>query len=289
MIPPWPEGSERASAEIRIRYEDISQDGRLLLEVAPHGLGDAIWRTLMVKHPVASIMAKHRIVPVLSRIKLEGGDGPHSVAGGMEGTGTFQLARSKDRIFLNMWCDLAAPVGHTYGPRPDAGAPKVMAARVFAEHIMTRLFAPPAERRVTELPGLGVPEAEYDYQPPEQVVQIPEGARPLDDGFVLDPARLAFGLIHTDSNQHVNSLVYLRIFEEAVLRRLHALGKGGKLLSRRLDIAYRKPCFAGDVVRIGVRAYERDGVIGAVAVLAPEGPEPLAGARPCAFVRMELT
>jgi hypothetical protein len=297
LIPPWPEGEPRAHAPIGIRYEDISQDGRLLLEVAPHGLGDAVWRHLMPTHPLSASLKQHGIVPILTRLCVEGGEGPHSVAGGMEASGTLQLAHSVDeagvvdRVFLNMWCDLSAPVGRTYGPRADANAEKKVAARVFAEHVMTRLFAPAGQRRVVEIPPPytpAVPPVRYESRSYEKVIEIPEDAKALDQGFVADAAPLAFGLIHTDSNQHVNSLVYLRIFEEAVLRRLHAHGKGRGVLSRRLEIAYRKPCFAGDVVRVGVRAYEREGKVGAVAVLVPEGPDALAGARPNAYVRMEL-
>jgi hypothetical protein len=65
----------------------------------------------------------------------------------------------------------------------------------------------------------------------------------------------AFGLDHTDSNQHVNSLVYPRLFAEAALRRLAELERPRRLLIRALDIAYRKPSFAGDRVRIHTRLF----------------------------------
>ena len=80
-------------------------------------------------------------------------------------------------------------------------------------------------------------------------------ARPAGGADALDRASpdetlIVFGLVHTDSNQHVNSLVYMRLFEEAVLRRFAALGLPEPVLARRLEIAYRKPCFAGDRMHV---------------------------------------
>ncbi|HEY2736341.1 MAG TPA: hotdog domain-containing protein, partial [Polyangiales bacterium] len=89
--------------------------------------------------------------------------------------------------------------------------------------------------------------------------------------FVVDECPIQFGLTHTDANQHVNSLVYARLFEEAALRRLHALGEGTALLGRRIELNYRKPCFAGDRMRFAVRSYRRQGELGATGFLAPEG------------------
>ena len=67
----------------------------------------------------------------------------------------------------------------------------------------------------------------------------------------MDPTPLPLGLAHTDANQHVNSLVYPRLFEEAVLRRLATLGKPTALLTRRAEVAFRKPAFAGEVLTRG--------------------------------------
>src|SRR5205823_12900006 len=49
-----------------------------------------------------------------------------------------------------------------------------------------------------------------------------DGARALDEVAPDDFAE-TFGLVHTDSNHHVNSLVYIRLFEEAALRRFGKL------------------------------------------------------------------
>ena len=105
---------------------------------------------------------------------------------------------------------------------------------------------------------------------------------------------LTFGLVHTDSNMHVNSLVYLRLFEEAALRRFAELGRGVNVLGRTMDIVYRKPCFAGQTMHVVQRAFEVGQRLGVVAILVDGAPpthpaeqgEGLSGARPHAYVQM---
>jgi hypothetical protein len=91
-----------------------------------------------------------------------------------------------------------------------------------------------------------VPDAIYDAPASTTAMNPPDGADLLDAEYHPDPVVTAFGLDHTDSNQHVNSLVYPRLFAEAALRRLAELERPRRLLIRALDIAYRKPSFAGD-------------------------------------------
>jgi acyl-CoA thioesterase FadM len=89
---------------------------------------------------------------------------------------------------------------------------------------------------------------------------------------------------------HVNSLVYLRVFEEAALRRFAALGRGASLLGRTMEIAYRRPCFAGQTMRVVQRAFEDEGRLGMAGVLVADADaaseETLARAKPHAYVRM---
>ena len=92
---------------------------------------------------------------------------------------------------------------------------------------------------------------------------------------------------------HVNSLAYLRVFEEAALRRFVELGRGSLVLGRRIDIAYRKPCFAGQTMRVVQQAFELEGKLGMCAALIdsadmPGGADGAASleARPHIFARM---
>jgi acyl-CoA thioesterase FadM len=89
---------------------------------------------------------------------------------------------------------------------------------------------------------------------------------------------------------HVNSLAYLRMFEEAAMRRFVELGQTSTWLGRSLEIVYRKPCFAGQTLRVVQQAFEIDGRLGIAATLVDAkdtaSAETLAQARPHTFVRI---
>jgi hypothetical protein len=278
-FPPEPDVPEldRAEGDSPLRYEDVSQDGRLMLLALPHTIGDVIWRKILLHHPLAKL-GHNGIVPILTRFVIEGGQGPVGVGKPLHAQGRFQLARTEnaqggvDRLVLNMWTTAWAPRGRTHGPPPAAAGKPIPVGRVFAEHVMTRLFAPPAERKVLKMPGSdAAPEAVWAWRDLPAVLALPEGAQPLDESFVPDDADVIFGLTHTDSNQHVNSLVYPRLFQEAALRRLAHKGLSTAILAQRLEIAYRKPCFAGQRVKIVVRAFAEGDQLGAVGAFVSEG------------------
>jgi hypothetical protein len=292
-IPPWPRDKPRASARVHLRFEDVTQDGRLVLEALPNALGPTAWRGILYKDPAAAVLFGLGVIPILSRIVLEGGPGPFSANFPVDAEGTCRLARAEDgRFMLDMWADLHGTLGRTYGSTERAGE-RALAGRVLAEHVLTRPFAPPGERRVTSLDFPGAPTVtETRPAPPayEAIASLPPGATSLEATKSPDPVPFVFGLVHTDSNMHVNSLAYLRVFEEAALRRFAALGRGANVLGRTLDIAYRKPCFAGQTMRVVQQAFEHEGRLGVAAVLVAEGDvqsaETLARARPHVFVRM---
>jgi hypothetical protein len=269
--------SDRAEGDSPLRYEDVSQDGRLMLLALPHTIGDIIWRRILLHHPLAK-MGHLGIMPILTRFVVEGGDGPVGVGRPMSARGRYQLSHTVDangqldRILFNMWTSARAPRGRIYGPPPEGAGELIPVGRVFAEHVMTRLFAPPAERKVLSLPA-GDFSAPWQWRPLEAVLALPPDAQALDDELTPDSAEVAFGLNHTDSNQHVNSLVYPRLFQEAALRRFAAHGKKTAVLARRLEIAYRKPCFAGQRARILLRASEdAQGFCAAGAFVSDEAP-----------------
>jgi hypothetical protein len=163
--------------------------------------------------------------------------------------------------------------------------PILTAGRVFAEHVFTRPFAPPGAHRVErlELPGLPeVPPERWDMHAWESLLELPPGAAWLDAATVEDAAPVVFGLHHTDSNRHVNSLVYPRLFQDAAARRLAAHGERLDRLPVRVEVAYRKPCFAGDAVRLRLRAFragEHPGAAGTFAASASDDARPYAALR----------
>ena len=50
-IPPPPADASRARANVPIRFEDVTQDGRFVLEALPNAIGPAIWRGILTKRP----------------------------------------------------------------------------------------------------------------------------------------------------------------------------------------------------------------------------------------------
>jgi acyl-CoA thioesterase FadM len=296
VFPPIPDETlPRAEARVHLRFEDVTQDGRLVLEALPNALGPTVWRGILNRDPTSAATFAQGIVPILSRFVLEGGPGPFSANAPFEAEGTCRLARADGRIVLDMWADLYGVIGRTYGGSGTAGpaGERARAGRVMAEHVLTRPFAPAGERRVTTLDFPGAPrvDATRPASPSyDSIASVPAGATPLEARSAVDPVPVVFGLVHTDSNMHINSLVYLRVFEEAALRRFAALGRGASLLGRTMEIAYRRPCFAGQTMRVVQQAFEDEGRLGMAAVLVDDqdagSAETLARAKPHAYVRM---
>ena len=263
MIPPLPPsrgpGQDGGTASIKPRYEDITQDGRMQLTAMMPGLGGAVWRALLAQVPAVDTLFAQGIFPILRRLVAVGEERSVSVNSSIHYTGSFRFAREKDgdRLFANMWVDAHAPIATTNGPRPAKDAPRELVGRIFAEHVLTRPFAAPAERRVTSLDGPGlppIPEDEHVFETAESLIESAGG--PLEDA-----GDFPFGMMHTVSNQHVNSLVYPRIFEEAVVRKLMqdariaaGASKAHELLARGMEMRWRKPFFAGERALLRMRA-----------------------------------
>ena len=261
-----------------LRFEDVSQDGRVTLLGTTPSITTAIWRGLLTDDPWARSVLASGIVPILTRLVLTGGDGPITptrpimVHGRYELAATVDAQGAVDRLVFGAWTRLEAPRGTTYGPPvPGAGA-LLTCGRAYGEHVFTRLFAPPDQRRVKALDRDGapwVPDARTIWRPPEAVLALPDGATPLDDALVVDDVPIRLSLAHTDPNQHVNSLVYPRLFEEAAIRRLAAHGHAAPLLGRACEVAFRKPSFAGDTLTLALRTFRAtDGTFGAVGAFA---------------------
>jgi hypothetical protein len=267
--PPMPTFSPGESTEFTsyLRYEDVTQDGRLIPIAAPASLA-GLWRDVLVKHAGHRATIAQGIIPILTRLTLTSLEQPIRVDHPVTSTLGFQLAHDKEgdqvsRLFMNIWSEIRGTSGRL-GRNPTAGEQAVCGS-VFAEHTYTRLLAPPDQRKVTRLGVEGMPEVppvQYAAPAPASAQELPDGATWLDE-LAPDPADYVFTLDQTDSNQHVNSLVYIRIFHDAINRRLAAAGKSLKARSRAVDIAYRKPSFAGDRVRILLRLFEHAGGLGA--------------------------
>lgn len=272
---PDPVDGGRCEGKVPLRFEDVAQDGHLLLTAIPTALGAALWPAVMVD-PVNAASFQAGIIPILSRMLLVGGGAPISifhpplsVEGAWHNAHVAGPDGNAERLLLMMWASLHGREGWAHLHTPP-GAP-VLAGQIYAEHILTRLFAAPEERRVTrvDLPGRpAVPPSVWPWRTFEAVTALPEGATVL----AQRERSFVFGMGHTDSNQHVNSLVYPRLFEEFALGLAAELGRDASdLLSRRCEILWRKPFFAGETATISLVLYELDGKLGAAGSFGVQG------------------
>jgi hypothetical protein len=285
-LPEFPDvlSNQRAQAPVYMRFEDVAQDGSLKVGGMPHAIGLVSLGKLWFHTALSDQTRPLGIVPILTRLAMETLGGPISVRRPVLADGSYQLAHARDdkrevtRILLNAYVDLHAPIARTHAPQPAGGGVPAFVGRAFAEHVFTKPWSPPGERRVLALPtsdGPLVPGPTQKFRAAGDVLSLDDSVHWLDTELRLDATQLSFGLTHTDSNQHVNSLVYPALFEDAALRRLIALDYDTRaLLVDFIDIAFRKPCFAGQTMYIWLRPFERKGKLGAVGYLGPQDCEP---------------
>ena len=218
---------------------------------------------------------------VLTRVFLDGGVGPMSALEPVETEVRTELARNLDdagnirRLLLNTWLVSKAALGKRGDPSvPGSGAPQLI-SRAFGQHVMTRPLAPPGQHRVDSLKMDGesyIPESVGEYFPSEDSVAIPAGSELIEAEPREDVVPVVFGLTHTDPNQHVNFLAYANIVEVVALRRLHELGFDGMFLARKMELGYRKPCFAGEVLRVVMQTFRYHGDLGVAVAITDAAP-----------------
>lgn len=279
--PPMPVFTPDRCAEFdaSLRYEDVAQDGRLMPLAMPPTMS-GLWQAAIVNSPGSRNSIAKGIIPILTRLTISTTDARIRVDRPVRTTAGLELAHAAhdntvSRIFMNVWTTVSGTAGRI-GPRQQTDTPLVPAGTLFAEHTFTRPLAPPTQRRVLALEGDGYPEippTRYDAPPPETAQDAPPTATWLTD-LTPDPTPIVFTLDQTDSNQHVNSLVYIRVFLAAAQRAIAAANLPLIIRSRAVDIAYRKPCFAGDRVRAHLRLFSLDGAPGAAGVIIGEDNKP---------------
>lgn len=308
-VPSWPDdvpSSQRGEGTFVSRYDDVVQDGRLRLQPMSYAIGAAIWQPTLGPSADYRRLSKAGIVPILSRMLIQVGGGPIAAITRLTASGAYVVRRTTDeageqRLRVDMWAGVRGPRGRTWGEPPAGAGEAIELGAIYCEHVLTRLFAPPEERKVTALPeGTTIALREGTWSPPKGVVALPDGASWLGDE-VAEPHVTVFGLGHTDSNQHVNSLVYPHLAEEAALRFFaehgfvadHGVSAGHDTarFADFVDLGFRKPFFAGERTTITLRPYQRarpDGrvALGIAARFAPPGASDPGRAH--AYARLEL-
>ncbi len=265
-----------AGEPLPLRYEDVCQDGRLMPIGMPHAL-TCVWRACVREHDLFGARDQG-ILPILAQLWVRGFDQRIHVGkpARSEGRGVLAHVRNAagevDRIVLDMRATIYGTVGSVLGPQPEGAGEEAVVGEVFARHVFTKLFAPPGQRRVRALAHGNLPEVpptEVAWHEASELLGAPENATMLDAEAVPAHAPL-FGLQHTDSNQHVNSLAYPRVFEQVAQERFAEHVKAGNkscesaMVAREVAVNFRRPFFAGQRPSISVQAFTHEGGRGAL-------------------------
>jgi hypothetical protein len=262
-----------------IRYDDLTQHGHIKQVALPLVLGRVCFGELWTRHPLFETR-KQGIAPILSRLVLEADAVAVSFSAPLEGRGRIEVAHETaadgavSALMMNAYGEIWGMPSRRGGALRSAERQPIRVGRAFGEHVLTKPYGAPSERKVLsfDVPGQpSVPNARYRRVRALETASLPAHAEALDPSFRVDLAPITFGLTHTDVNQHVNSLVYARVFEEAALRRCAEHGHNQGLLAQRLELNYRKPCFAGESMQCVLQSYLYEGQPGAIGYLAPAG------------------
>src|SRR3569832_2511886 len=114
-----------------MRYEDLTQDGRLTPIALPPTMS-GLWRDVLSDHPGARNSLKTGIIPILTRMTLICEDQPIHVNRPIEVKAGFELAHDRDhagevtRLFMIVWTEVRGAAGRISpnsrpGPRARAG------------------------------------------------------------------------------------------------------------------------------------------------------------------------
>jgi acyl-CoA thioesterase FadM len=281
LMPEFPDlpNAAQAEAAFPLRYEDLCQDGRMMTIAMPVGLG-VLWRKGTHSAPIWELR-KQGTVPILAHLWISATEEPMHLTKPARCLGKSLVAHTLDaegevnRLLLDMKVDLYGTRGRVFGSQPEGAGEEVLVGSVYARHVFTRPFAPREERRVKRFEHSDLPEIPdicMEWSDPESFQSMPEGASILDAEARQDEARVAFGLHQCDSNQHVNSLAYPRLFEDAAQRRF-AEHTSRTTLSREVAIAFRKPYFAGQRARVHLQSFESEGALGVIGGFYPDDDE----------------
>ena len=245
----------RGRGPLSMRYRDFGQDRRIQLAGIPVCIGEVGWRVVLARHDMVQRLAADGAATVISRLSLRAAPGPVTIASRLEADVVVGPAHDETgRVYLNMWARL------------EDAKTGIAAGTMFAEHVITRFHG---ERLVTAIEGLDT-SARWVRQPALALLDAPTDWTPVGDAGV-DPNEVVFGLDHTDGNRHVNTLVFPRLAVDAGHR---LLADHGPLRAEGIEIGYRKPCFAGERMRIALRPYRTPTGFGVLAHLTDGSPRP---------------
>ena len=276
--PPAPAFAPAHAATTRdhLRYEDCTQDGRLIPLALPPAMG-GLWQEVIVASPrrAQRDRVRHHPDPDPADAALARAADPDRSPDRGRARAS-QLAHDLDergevaRLFMNVWCEVRGIAGRI-GPRQVEGALSPAGHRVRRAHVH------PAVRAARSAPGhpargrgvSGRARGRATPQPPPTTAQ--RGCRRARRWLDELAAGSGRGRVHARSDRREPARQLAGLHPACSPRPPTAAwprpGAPLTVRSRAVDIAYRKPCFAGDRVRAHVRLFEHAAGLGAAGLI----------------------
>ncbi len=128
---------------------------------------------------------------------------------------------------------------------------RIHAGTLQIDHVLTRISAPPDQRRVRELPDdLGfskkLPGRSIHFVQQEEILRPPEAFSQKVTDYRDERAKY-WSYNRTDPNQHVHAMDYIRAAEDIATDALAATGEHpARWYFDRASVLYKRPMFTGD-------------------------------------------
>lgn len=278
---------QRIEDVVSISLEDLSERRYVKLSGLTHAVEQVCWRRLLSGQPVSRLSPSVGMQASLSRLIFEGSDVEIPPEAKLSARATFEYGHTLgadghiERRLLRLHTEVRLP----RAPRgPEGGDEEgLVVGRIETDHLLTGPVANGGPHHAID--DFAFPKdggTRFEWKAPSHTYAPPPNARRLDAEAQIGRT-VVFGPMHTDPRGRVRSLAFPHIFEEVALERFAALGQRVELLSREVQLTYRKHCVSGQRVDVLVQSFaQRDGTLYAVGAFVPHGLD----RRPACYVRM---
>lgn len=251
-----PDAISTTSGEAHYLFEDLTEHGAIKLDSLLRICAPVHWPLFQKSLFSADYRARTGMAGIIYFMELEASDRraamPRSAPATVDVTMTLGRSAGDDPRIISRGEMVLTCAGATgrFDPRPDTRNP-VTAGRMRLDHVLTRITAPPDQRRVRELPAdLGfsknLPDRILPFHTAEEILRPPE---PFSvKGSEYRDLRAKFWAYNrTDPNEHVHAMDYVRAAEDLATDALALEGEPPeKWFFSRASVLYKRPMFTGN-------------------------------------------
>lgn len=251
-----PDQIQKTSAETSYLFEDLTETCSIKADALLRICAPVHWPLFQKSMFDADYRARTGLAGIIYWMDLSVTDAVVAMPRTVSATVDVELSlgRSADsdpRIISHGEMKLScAPSDGRFGRRPDPGA-RVHAGTLQIDHVLTRISAPPDQRRVRELPDdLGftkkLPGRILPFVQAEEILRPPEPFS-VRAGDYRDERAKFWTYNRTDPNQHIHAMDYVRAAEDLATDALavYGLHPAGWFFDR-ISVLYKRPMFTGD-------------------------------------------